>query len=103
MRSAPPEPWMVSARSVPRNTSPAFVPGIVAASAAPEPTPTIANEAAATLTPLTFLFCAISVPFRLGARPGCPWGPPIGPPALALRADFRPPREPRHHANELVF
>jgi len=64
----------VSARSVPRSTSPAFVPEMLAASAAPELTTTIAKDAAATLIPLALLFCFISVPFplvggRLSARP----------------------------------
>src|SRR4028119_1888655 len=60
---------MVSARSVPRSTSPALVPGIVAARATPEPTTTIAHDAAATLLPLA-LFS--SPPPPPAARAGAP-------------------------------
>src|SRR4028118_590923 len=73
---------MVSALSVPRSTSPAFVPGIVAASAAPEPTTTIAKDAAASLIPLAFFISAISVSFRPGPRRAACGGRPLALPLL---------------------
>src|SRR4028119_533244 len=67
---------MVSAPSVPRSSSPALVPGIVAASAAPEPATTIANDAAASLMPLALFLSAISD----SSRPRPPPPPPPPPP-----------------------
>src|SRR4028118_1478606 len=59
---------MGAALSGRRGTAPAFVPGIVAARAAPDPTTTIASDAAATLIPLVVFFSAISDSFRPGPR-----------------------------------